>query len=230
MGKIMRKEVTVLMPCLNEEKTIKICIDKAFKFFDDYNIDGEVLIADNGSTDNSIDIVKSSRARMIHVEQRGYGSALINGIHNAEGKYIITSDSDDSYDLDNLMPFLEKLREGYDLVMGDRYKGGFEEGAMTFSHYYGVKFLTHSANIIHGTRFGDYHCGLRGFNTEKFRALDLECPGMEFASEMIIKAKKAGYSMVEIPTKLSPTGRDGDPHLNTIRDGFRHLFLIIKLI
>lgn len=226
----MSKELTILMPCLNEEKTIKICIDKCFKFIDENKIDGEVLIADNGSTDNSIDIIKSTRARIIHVKQRGYGSALINGIKNAEGKFIITSDSDDSYDLDNLMPFLEKLREGYDLVMGDRYKGGFEDGAMTFSHYYGVKFLTHSANIIHGTRFGDYHCGLRGFNTEKFKALDLECPGMEFASEMIIKSKKAGHSMVEIPTKLAPTGRDGDPHLNTIRDGFRHLFLIIKLI
>lgn len=224
------KEVTVLMPCLNEEKTIKICIDKAFKFLKENNINGEVLIANNGSTDNTLSIIQSTNASVINVAEKGYGNALINGIKNSQGKYIIMCDSDDSYDMDNLMLFLEKLREGYDLVMGNRYKGGFEKGATSISHFFGVKFLTHFANIIHGTRFGDYHCGIRGFNRAKFIKLNLKCEGMEFASEMIIKAKQANYSMIEIPTRLFRDGREGSSHLNTIHDGFRHLFLIIKCI
>lgn len=223
------KEVTVLMPCLNEENTIKTCIDKAFNFFKEYDVDGEVLIADNGSTDNTLNIIKSTDARFINVEVKGYGSAIINGIKHAEGKYIIMCDSDDSYDMDNLMPFLERLREGYDFVMGNRYKGGFEKGSTSFSHYWGVKFLTHFANILHGTHFGDYHCGLRAFNREKFLKLNLQSQGMEFASEMIIKAKKTDYSMVEIPTMLFKDGRNRPAHLNTVRDGLRHLFLILKL-
>jgi len=223
-------EVTILMPCLNEEKTIKICIDKAFKFFNEYDVNGEVLIADNGSTDNSVNIIKSTDARVINAGVKGYGGALISGIKNARGEYIIMCDSDNSYDMDNLMPFLEKLREGYNLVMGDRYKGGFEDGAISTSHYIGVKFLSYFANIIYGTKFGDYHCGLRTFNREKFLKLNLESTGMEFASEMIIRAKQADYTMVEIPTKLYQDGRDGGAHLNTIRDGFRHVFLILKCI
>ena len=163
------------------------------------------------------------------LKRKGYGSAIINGIKNAEGKYNIMCDSDDSYDLENLMPFLEKLREDYDLVMGDRYKGGFEEGATNTSHYIGVEFLTQFANALHATKIGDYHCGLRAFNRNKFNKLNLQTSGMEFASEMIIKAKKADYSMVEIPTRLYLDGRNRPSHLNTICDGFRHLFLIFKL-
>ena len=225
----MTPEVTVLMPCLNEEKTVKTCIAKALKFFDDYSIYGEVLIADNGSTDESVAIIESTSARLIHVERRGYGCAITEGIRNARGKYVIMCDCDDSYDMDNLMPFLEMLRCGSDLVMGNRYLGGFEEGAMSLSHYWGVKFLTHLANMVHGTCLGDYHCGLRGFDREKFLKLDLEAEGMEFASEMIIRAKKADYSIVEIPTRLYVSGRDGGGHVNTCRDGMRHVAVILKL-
>lgn len=227
----MENEVTILMPCLNEDKTIKVCIDKAFNFLKKYDIKGEVLISDNGSNDATLNIIKSTDARVINVKEKGYGCALIKGIEHAKGKYIIMCDSDDSYDMDNLMPFLEKLREDYDLVMGNRYKGGFESGATTISHLVGVKFLTYFANILHGTNFGDYHCGLRAFNREKFNNLDLNASGMEFASEMIIKSKKANYLMIEIPTKLYKDGRGGkSAHLNTFRDGFRHLCLIIKLL
>ena len=221
-------EVTLLMPCLNEEKTIKICIDKAFNFLNEFDVNGEVLIADNGSTDNTLNVIKSTRVRYINVDEKGYGNAIICGINNAKGKYIILFDSDDSYDIDNLMPFLDKLREGYDLVMGNRYAGGFEDGAISISHYYGAKFLTCFANFVHGTYFGDYHCGLRAFNREKFIKLNLQSSGMEFASEMVIRAKQSDYSMIEIPTRLFKDGRDGNSHLNTIRDGFRHVFIIIK--
>lgn len=221
-------ELTILMPCLNEEKTVKKCIDKAFKFIHENNIDGEVLIADNGSTDNSIDIIKSTSARIVNVLDKGYGSALINGIKEAKGKYVIMCDSDDSYDLDNLMIFLEKLRENYDLVMGNRYKGGFEKDSISFSHYYGVKFLTFLGNFLYHTKLGDYHCGLRGFNRNKINKLNLECSGMDFASEIILKCKKANYKIVEVPTRLFKDGRGHKSHLNTIRDGFRHVVCLFK--
>ena len=224
------KELVILMPCLNEEKTIKTCIDKAIKFLKTNNIDGEVLIADNGSTDRSVEIIKKTEAKIVHVKKKGYGNALICGIKNAKSKYVIMCDSDDSYDIENMMPLLEILRENNDLVIGNRYKGGFEQGAMSLSHYIGVKVLTYFANIIHGTKIGDYHCGLRGFDRKKIYDLKLNCSGMEFASEMIIKAKKANYKIVEVPTRLFKDGRNTKSHLNTFRDGFRHLLLIIKLV
>ena len=226
----MHNEVTVLLPCLNEKRTIRTCIDKALKFLEDNNVDGEVLVADNGSSDGSIAIVKESHARLVNVSQRGYGAAIMGGIENASGKYIIMCDCDDSYDMDNMMPFLEKLREGNDLVIGNRYLGGFEKGATSFSHYWGVKGLTWIANIVHGTRLGDYHCGLRGFNREKFLELDLQSSGMEFASEMIIMAHKGKLSICEISTRLYRDGRDGGSHLNVMRDGIGHLKLIFSLI
>ena len=225
----MHNEVTILLPCLNEKKTIRTCIDKAFKFLEDCGVDGEVLVADNGSSDGSIEIVNESPARLVNVSENGYGAAIRGGMENANGKYIIMCDSDDSYGMDNLMPFLEKLRDGNDLVIGNRYLGGFEKGATSFSHYWGVKGLTGIANMAHGTRLGDYHCGLRGFNREKFLKLNLKSSGMEFASEMIIKAHKAGLSIFEIPTRLYCDGRDGGSHLNAISDGMRHLKLIFSL-
>lgn len=224
----MEKELTILLPCLNEKNTIATCIAKGLRFLDDYGIDGEVLVADNGSTDGSIELIRQSPARLVCVSKKGYGSVIIGGIENAHGKCVIMCDSDDSYDMDNLMPFLLKLRGGCDLVMGNRYLGGFEDGAMSFSHYWGVKGLTHLANLVHGTGLGDYHCGLRAFDREKFLKLDLKCSGMEFASEMIIKAHRAGYGICEIPTRLYCDGRDGSAHLNTVRDGFRHLKVIFS--
>lgn len=222
-------ELTILMPCLNEEKTIKTCIDKAQNFLQKNNIDGEVLIADNGSSDKSIEIIKNTKARLINVSEKGYGNAIINGIKESKGKYIIMCDSDDSYDLDNLMPFLQKLRENNDLVMGNRY-AYIEKGAMSLSHYLGVKFLTALGNIIYKTNLNDYHCGLRGFNKEKISKLKLECIGMDFASEIIVKCKKSNYKIVEIPTKLFKDGRGHKSHLNTIRDGIRHVKCLIKYI
>lgn len=221
------KELTILMPCLNEEKTIKTCIDKAQKFIKEYKVDGEVLIADNGSTDNSINIIKSTNARLVSINEKGYGAALIGGIKKSKGKYVIMCDSDDSYDLDNLYPFLEKLRDGNDLVMGTRY-GKIEKGAMSFSHYWGVKFLTGLGNLLYGTKLKDYHCGLRGFNRKKINKLDLECTGMDFASEIIIKCKKSGYSIVEIQTKLFKDGRGRKSHLKTVRDGLKHVKCLFK--
>lgn len=226
----MHNEVTVLLPCLNEKRTIRTCIDKALKFFEDYDVDGEVLVADNGSSDGSVEIVNESPVRLVNVSKRGYGAAVRAGIECACGKYIIMCDADDSYDMDNMMPFLEKLRDENDLVIGNRYWGGFEEGATSFSHYWGVKGLTWIANIVHGTRLGDYHCGLRGFNREKFLELGLQSSGMEFASEMVIMAHKRKLLICEIPTRLYRDGRDGESHLNAVRDGMRHLKLIFSLM
>lgn len=224
----MGKELTILLPCLNEKNTIGTCIKKGLKFLDDNGIDGEVLVADNGSTDGSIELIQQSRARLVSVSKKGYGSAVICGIRNSCSKYVIMCDADDSYDMDNLMPFLEKLKDGWDLVVGNRYLGGFEDGAMSFSHYWGVKGLTGTANLLHGTCLGDYHCGLRAFDRERFSRLDLKCSGMEFASEMIIKARREGYKICEIPTRLYPDGRLGKSHLNTVRDGLRHLRVIFS--
>lgn len=220
-------ELTILMPCLNEEKTIGICIDKALSFLYNNNIDGEVLIVDNGSVDSSIDIVKGKNVRLVYETKKGYGSALITGIKNAKGKYVIMGDCDDSYDFVNLMPFLELLRSGNDLVMGNRY-GGIEKGAMKISHYFGVKFLTMVGNILYGTKLGDYHCGLRGFNKDKINLLNLECIGMDFASEIIIKSAKEKLRIVEIPTTLKKDGRGKSSHLRTIRDGLLHLKCLFK--
>ena len=221
-------EVTILMPCLNEENTIEICINKALNFLKENNIKGEVLIADNGSTDRTIEIIKNTDARYIIVDTKGYGSALINGIKNAKGKYIIMGDSDDSYDFTNLMPFIIELRNNTDLVMGNRFKGGIEKGAMPFTHKLGVPFLTMLGNFIYKTKLGDYHCGLRVFNKERILKLNLECLGMDFASEIIIKSKKANYKIVEIPTTLKKDGRGRKSHLKTFRDGMLHVRCLLR--
>lgn len=216
------------MPCLNEEKTVTICINKALAFLEKNGIKGEVLVADNGSTDNSIELIKKTRARMINVSEKGYGSALINGIKAAKGKYIIMGDCDDSYDFENLMPFLNELKNNYDLVMGNRYLGGIEKGAMSISHKIGVKALTYLGNIIYKTKLGDYHCGLRGFNKEKILKLNLEHKGMDFASEIILKCAKKGYKIKEIPTTLKKDGRKTSSHLKTIPDGILHVKCLLK--
>lgn len=221
-------EVTILMPCLNEEKTIEICIDKSLNFLKNNNINGEILIVDNGSEDKSIEKIKSTKARLIKEEFKGYGSALITGIKNAKGKYVIIGDSDDSYDFNNLMPFIIKLRENNDLVIGNRFKGGIEKGAMPFLHKLGVPFLTFLGNIIYKTNLGDYHCGLRGFNKEKILNLNLECLGMDFASELIIKSKKANYKIVEIPITLKKDGRGRKSHLRTFKDGMLHVKCLLR--
>ena len=224
-----KEELTILMPCLNEEETIGLCIRKALSFLEQHQIRGEVLIADNGSTDQSRDIARRLGARVVDVEAKGYGSALLGGIRAAKGQYIIMGDSDDSYDFLNLMPFVSKLREGYDLVMGNRFKGGIEKGAMPFLHrYLGNPVLTFIGRLFFRIGISDFHCGLRGFRRDSILAIGLNTPGMEFASEMVVKSALSGLKIAEVPTTLSPDGRSRPPHLNTWRDGWRHLrFLLI---
>ncbi|HOH84496.1 MAG TPA: glycosyltransferase family 2 protein [Bacteroidales bacterium] len=221
-------ELTILMPCLNESETLAICIQKARSFLQRNGIDGEVLIADNGSTDGSKEIAVSEGARVVDVSDKGYGNALIGGINAAKGKYIIMGDADDSYDFVNMEPFVEKLREGYDLVMGNRFKGGIAEGAMPFLHrYLGNPVLSFIGRLFFNIKTGDFHCGLRGFNADRIKMLKLHTPGMEFASEMVVKSSLFKYKMAEVPTTLKKDGRSHPPHLHTWRDGWRHLVFLL---
>lgn len=220
-------ELTILMPCLNEAETIVTCIKKAKAFLEREQIEGEILIADNGSTDQSQDLAIQQGARLIHVAERGYGAALIAGIKEAHGKLIIMGDADDSYDFLNLMPFLEKLRAGNDLVMGNRFQGGIKPGAMPFlNRYLGNPVLSFLGGLFFKTKIGDFHCGLRGMNKEAIAMLDLRAPGMEFASEMVVKASLKKLKITEVPTVLSKDGRSRPPHLRKWRDGYRHLQLL----
>lgn len=222
-------ELTILMSCLNEAETLETCIRKAQTFLNENNVDGEVLIADNGSTDGSQDIARKCGARVVDVPVRGYGAALIAGSKAALGEYVIMGDADDSYDFLHLMPFVEKLREGYDLVMGNRFKGGIEKGAMPPLHrYLGNPVLSFIGRLFYPSKIGDFHCGLRGYNRERILELNLQTTGMEYASEMVVKCTLNKYKMAEVPTTLSPDGRSGSPHLRSWSDGWRHLkFLLI---
>lgn len=225
----MKPELSVVMPCLNEAETLAICITKAQGFFERENVAGEVIVADNGSTDGSQQIALNLGATVVDVPQKGYGSALRGGIEAANGKYIIMGDADDSYDFTNLMPHLIKLREGNDLVMGNRFKGGIKKGAMPFLHrYLGNPVLSFIGRLFFRSDIGDFHCGLRGFSKEAYHKMELKTTGMEFASEMIVKASLKDMQIAEVPTILSPDGRSRPPHLNTWRDGWRHLrFLVL---
>lgn len=222
-------ELTVLMPCLNESETLEVCIRKALASIEGLGINGEVLIADNGSTDGSQEIARRLGARVVHVERRGYGNALMRGIATARGKYIIMGDSDDSYDFTNLGPFVAKLREGYDLVMGNRFMGGIQAGAMPPLHrYLGNPVLTAIGRLFFKSPAGDFHCGLRGFNRSAMVGLDLRTTGMEFASEMVVKSTLHKLRIAEVPTALQPDGRSRPPHLRSWSDGWRHLrFLLL---
>ncbi|OQK16726.1 dolichol-P-glucose synthetase [Methyloprofundus sedimenti] len=221
-------ELTILMPCLNEAETLAVCIEKADSFIKQNNIVGEVVIADNGSTDGSIDIAESLGARVVHVPTRGYGAALQKGIEEAKGEFVIMGDSDDSYDFSNLMPYVEQLRAGYDLVMGNRFKGGIAKGAMPFLHkYLGNPVLSFLGRLFFKIPVGDFHCGLRGFRRDSALSLGLTTPGMEYASELVVRMALAGGSIKEVPTTLSKDGRSRPPHLNTWQDGWRHLRFLL---
>lgn len=212
------------MPCLNEAETVGHCIRKAKSFLDANNIAGEVIVADNGSRDGSDRIAEGEGAIVINVNEKGYGNALIGGISAARGRYIIMGDSDDSYDFLGLKPFLEKLREGFELVVGNRFRGGIEKGAMPWHHrYIGNPSLSLIGKWFFKSNISDFHCGLRGFTKDAFEKMDLQTTGMEFASEMVVKATLKGLRTTEVPTKLSPDGRPGRPHLRSFRDGWRHL-------
>lgn len=217
------------MPCLNEAETVAICIKKAQNFLSLNDIKGEIIIADNGSTDGSQSISKSLGAKVINIQEIGYGNALKGGIENADAKYIIMADADNSYDFEDLMPFLLKLREGNDLVMGNRFKGEIKKGAMPFLHkYLGNPVLSFLGRIFFKIPIGDFHCGLRGFSKKAYYQMELKTSGMEFASEMIVKSKLNQLSITEVPIILYPDGRTRKPHLNTWSDGWRHLrFLLL---
>lgn len=222
-------ELTILMPCLNEAATLATCIRKARSFLLHSQIEGEVLVADNGSSDGSQRIAVAEGARVVQVATRGYGAALISGIHAACGRYVIMADSDDSYDFERLDRFIDELRSGSELVMGNRFDGGIAAGAMPPLHrYLGNPVLSFAGRLLYSSPVRDFHCGLRGFGREAILALNLNCTGMEFASEMIVKATLNGLRITEVPTTLSPDGRDRSPHLRSWRDGWRHLrFLLI---
>ncbi|GMM94961.1 glycosyltransferase family 2 protein [uncultured Microbacterium sp.] len=222
-------ELTILMPCLNEAETLAVCIQKAQGFLARSGVRGEVLISDNGSTDGSQQIAADLGARVSHAPRRGYGAALINGIEQARGSFVIMADADDSYDFENLEPFVEKLRAGADLVMGNRFRGGIAPGAMPPLHkYLGNPVLSGIGQLFFRPGIDDFHCGLRGFNRERILSLDLQTTGMEFASEMVVKASLARYRIEEVPTTLKKDGRSRPPHLRSWHDGWRHLrFLLI---
>ncbi|TFC19213.1 glycosyltransferase family 2 protein [Cryobacterium algoritolerans] len=222
-------ELSILMPCLNEAETLAVCIDKAQDYLRRSGIAGEVLIADNGSTDGSQEIAEEHGARVVAVAEKGYGSALIGGIEAARGSYVIMGDADDSYDFSALDGFVERLRAGDELVMGNRFRGGIEPGAMPPLHkYLGNPVLSWIGRTLFRSPIKDFHCGLRGFNRQSMLALHLQTTGMEFASEMVVKSTLGGSRVSEVPTTLKKDGRSRPPHLRSWRDGWRHLrFLLI---
>lgn len=222
-------ELSIVLPCLNEEETLAACILKAQEGIESAAVVGEIVVADNGSTDASRQIALSLGCRVVVVEKRGYGSALAGGIAAARGKYVIMGDADDSYDFRHIAAFISKLRSGHDLVMGNRFRGGIERGAMPALHrYLGNPVLTGIGRLFFKSPCGDFHCGLRGFSKRAVEMMSLRTTGMEFASEMVVKATLLGMSICEVPTSLSQDGRSRAPHLRTWRDGWRHLrFLLL---
>jgi glycosyltransferase involved in cell wall biosynthesis len=222
-------ELSVVMPCLNEAETVQTCVRKALGFFEEHGVDGEVVIADNGSTDGSQQLARDAGARVVPISEKGYGNALMGGIRAAKGTYVAMGDADDSYDFTGLMPFLEQLRDGADLVMGNRFRGGIAPGAMPALHrYLGNPVLSYIGRLFFRSKIGDFHCGLRAFRRDSVMRLGLQTGGMEFASEMVVRSTLAKYDVREVPTTLSPDGRSRAPHLRSWRDGWRHLrFLLL---
>jgi glycosyltransferase involved in cell wall biosynthesis len=217
-------EVSVVMPCLNEAETLETCIRKAQRALREANVSGEIVVADNGSSDGSVEIAEQLGARVVHVKARGYGNALMGGIAAASGKYIVMGDADDSYNFGHVLRFLEPLRQGADLVMGNRFLGGIQKAAMPPLHrYFGNPALTWLGRLFFRSPVGDFYCGLRGFRKDAYERLGLRTTGMEFATEMIVKATLLKLRIAEVPTTLSPDGRSRPPHLRTWRDGWRTL-------
>jgi glycosyltransferase involved in cell wall biosynthesis len=223
-------ELTILMPCLNEAETVATCVRKAFGFLARTGIEGEVLVADNGSSDGSIEIAREAGARVVRIADKGYGNALMGGIGAACGRFVIMADADDSYDFSQLDAFVEGLRAGNKMVIGHRFRGGIRPGAMPLLHrYLGNPVLSFAGRLFFSSGIGDFHCGLRGVDRGSALELGLSAPGMEFASEMIVKATLAGWRIAEVPTVLSPDGRSRAPHLRSWRDGWRHLRFLLMM-
>ena len=225
----LKKGVSVLMPCLNEEKTVGNCVERAREVLQEYAWEGEILVIDNGSEDASAEKAEVAGARVIQVSQKGYGVALAGGISCAKYEYVLMLDADGSYDVREGMAFLEKLEAGFDLVIGNRFLGEIHAGAMPWLHQHiGNPVLSAIGRKWSGAHIGDFHCGMRAFRKEKMEELKLEAEQMEFASEMIMKAAGAGLKMAEVPCCLYPDGREGKSHLRTVRDGIRHLICLWK--
>ena len=223
-----RVEISVVLPCLNERETVGACVRKAITTLRENGIAGEVIVADNGSTDGSIELAKAEGARVIHVAEKGYGSALRGGIAAAHGDYVLMADSDDSYDFRHIPRFVEELRKGAELVMGNRFRGGIADGAMPLLHrYLGNPVLTTIGKLFFKSPCSDFHCGIRAFHKEAYARMDLRSTGMEFASEMVVKAALFHMDVREVPTTLSLDGRSHEPHLRTWRDGWRHLRFLL---
>ncbi|GLZ52727.1 glycosyltransferase family 2 protein [Actinomycetospora sp. NBRC 106378] len=223
-------ELTVVLPCLNEAETLAVCVTKAQRSMAALGVRGEVVVADNGSSDGSQEIARNLGARVVDVPRRGYGAALAAGIEAARGEYVVMADADDSYALDDLGGFLERLRAGDDLVMGNRFRGGIATGAMPFLHrYLGNPVLSRLGRTMFRIPVGDFHCGMRGFRRDSIMDLELRTTGMEFASEMVVRASLSRLKISEVPTTLRPDGRSRAPHLNTWRDGWRHLRFLLAL-
>ena len=215
-------EVSVVMPCLNEEETIGECIRKAQQAFREHHLRGEVVVCDNGSQDRSVDISRQLGARVVFQNKKGYGNAYLKGIREAHGRYIVMGDSDNTYDFSALLPFIEPLRQGYDMVMGSRLRGTILPGAMPWLHrYIGNPFLSRFLNVLFKTGISDSHCGMRSFTREAFEKMKLMTPGMEYASEMVIKASRAGLKIAEVPITYYP--RKGTSKLHSFHDGWRHI-------
>jgi hypothetical protein len=221
-------QLTILMPCLNEAETVVVCVGKARSWLDRHGVSGEVVVADNGSTDGSVELATAAGARVVPVKSRGYGAALAGGIASARGRFVIMADADDSYDFSRLEAFWAELQAGRQLVMGNRFRGGIAKGAMPPLHFYlGNPVLTFIGRLLFRSPCKDFHCGLRGFERQAILDLDLHTTGMEFASEMVVKATLAGLRISEVPTTLSPDGRSRPPHLRSWRDGWRHLRFLL---
>jgi glycosyltransferase involved in cell wall biosynthesis len=226
------KELTIVLPCLNEELTIGRCISSALIFLSENKIDGEVIVVDNGSSDASVEIARKYEVKIFIEMKKGYGAALISGINEANSKYVIWGDSDLSYEFttSSLMPFVEKLRDGHEVVIGNRFQGGIESGAMPFLNFYlGNPVLSFIGQKLFRSQIRDFHCGLRGCNKNIINLISLNCMGMEFATELIVRAELKRLKVTEVPTRLRRDGRNRKSHLRPWRDGFRHLILMIKL-
>lgn len=222
--------VSLVMPCLNEAKTVGVCIDKARRALAGLGVTHEIIVADNGSTDGSQDIARDAGARVVDCPVRGYGAAVRCGLDQAHGEWLLMADADDSYDLTNLAPFVDALRAGADFVLGDRFRGGIQPGAMPWLHrYIGNPLLTGVLNLLFWSRIGDAHCGLRGMTRDAYQKMSLRSTGMELASEQVIRALRLRLRVAQIPTRLFPDGRGRSPHLRSFRDGWRHLRLMLRM-
>ena len=225
----MEPQVSIVIPCLNEARTIGLCVAKAWKALEGAGVDGEVIVADNGSTDGSAQLAEAAGARVVHVLQAGYGAAIQGGVKASQGTFIIMADGDDSYNFLEIKPFIDAWQQGSAFVLGNRFKGGIEPEAMPFLHrYLGNPVLSFIGRLFFNNGFGDFHCGMRGFTRQAFDQMQLSTAGMEFASEMVVKSSLLGISATEVPVKLYKDGRGRPPHLNTWTDGWRHLrFLLL---